>query len=282
MKMVDAVEALATDARARAAPPRRASNIGFISRGGPGSSTHDAVADAQQQPGRAAVRVVEHGRAARHHRLAPVDRRHAQPAPREPALDAGDDRRILVHRQAEHVGDDVAGQVVVGGAEAAGQDDEIGALERLAEEGRQIAAAIADDRLGAQRRCRAPASRVGEEQRVGVDPGRAEQLAADRDDLRRAQRRRSALMRTSPEAGRRRRAATRFAYTAAIASSAITPSPPCRRSRRPAGNGLITSKMRNSTNPASAVYSPTGMNASVISIPSTSSITIGPGSMPPK
>ena len=36
------------------------------------------------------------------------------------------------------------------------------------------------------------------------------------------------------------------------------------------------------TKPISAPDRPTGMKASVISMPTTSSITIGPGSMPPK
>ncbi len=48
-----------------------------------------------------------------------------------------------------------------------------------------------------------------------------------------------------------------------------------------AGKGLITSKIRKRTKPMSAALTPTGMNASVISIPTTSSRTIGPGSMPP-
>ena len=58
-----------------------------------------------------------------------------------------------------------------------------------------------------------------------------------------------------------------FAYIAAIASSAITPRPPCSLSNRRAGNGLITSKIRNSTKPISAPVRLTGMNASVISMP---------------
>ena len=49
-----------------------------------------------------------------------------------------------------------------------------------------------------------------------------------------------------------------------------------------AGYGLMTSSTRNSTNPASAPDHPTGMKASVTSMPRTSSITTGPGSVPPK
>ena len=140
------------------------------------------------------------------------------------------------------------------------------AIQRL--RGRSSArslAVVADDDLGAQLDAerRQP---LGNEQRVGVEPRRSEQLAADGDDLGGAQRR-APVMRSSRAAATSPRAATRFAYTAAIASSAITPRPPCSCSSRPAGYGLITSKMRKRTNPAIAPGQPTGMNASVISMP---------------
>ena len=165
----------------------------------------------EQQPRGAAVRVVEHGGAARHHRLAAVDRRHAQAALREARLDLGDDRRVLVQRQAEHLGDDVARQVVVGRPEPAGEDDEVGALERLPEDRRQIGAAIADDRLGAQ---------VDAERREAVRRGTANwcrsrvepsislptaMISAERSGAS------ELVMRTMPEAGTPRPRSARFA-----------------------------------------------------------------------
>ena len=73
-----------------------------------------------------------------------------------------------------------------------------------------------------------------------------------------------------------------YAYTPAIRSSLITPHPPGSASSELHGGGLITSNTRNRTNPTSAPVTDTGTNASVTSIPSTSSITTGPGSMWPK
>ncbi len=62
-----------------------------------------------------------------------------------------------------------------------------------------------------------------------------------------------------------------------MTSSLITPQPPCKASSRLQGGGLITSNTRNRTKPTSAPVNDTGISASVTSMPSTSSITTGPG-----
>jgi len=119
-----------------------------------GKQDHDPPAPLplviDKETGRGAVRVVEDDRAARHHRLAPVDLRHRQPAPLEAGADLLDDCRVLRHRQFHHLRHDVARQVVVGRAEAAGEHDHVGTLQRLPQHRREIGALVADDRLDAQ------------------------------------------------------------------------------------------------------------------------------------
>ena len=53
------------------------------------------------------------------------------PAPREALGDSGGDRRVLHQLQAERLGNDFTRQVVVGGAEPAGEHDEVGAPKRI-------------------------------------------------------------------------------------------------------------------------------------------------------
>src|SRR6185295_8150167 len=107
---------------------------------------------------------------------------------------------------------------------------------------------------------------VGDEQGVGVDAEGRQQLASNGDN-------------TSVHNNRSATRSTTLAYTAAMRSSAITPTPPGRCSRRLAGNGLMMSKMRKRKNPATAPFHPMGARNSVTSIPITSSITTGPGSV---
>src|SRR5262249_44547445 len=106
----------------------------------------------------------------------------------------------------------------------------------------------------------------GDVQGIGVGLERCEHLAPHRDNAR---------LHVRNQIPRRR---ARFAYTPAIASSAMIPRPPCRRSSRLAGYGLTMSAARNSRNAASAPLQPTGFMNNVIRIPTTSSITTEPGS----
>ena len=139
-------------------------------------------------PRRGAVAVVEHDAALDDERLAPVDRRHRDAAGREAGFEPGDDRRILDQRPADHAGDGIARHVVVGRAQAAGQDDQVGARQRVRDHAGQRVDAIADDVLGADADAE-PGQAVGDRQRVGVETRRDQQLAADRHDLGRRERR---------------------------------------------------------------------------------------------
>ena len=65
----------------------------------------------------------------------------------------------------------VARDVIVGGPEAADEDDQIRAAERAAENGGQVVGAIADDGLGAQRDAERTQP-IGNRERVGVEPVR--------------------------------------------------------------------------------------------------------------
>ena len=67
----------------------------------------------------------------------------------EAGLEPGDDRRILDQRPADDAGDRVARHVVVGRPEAAGQDDQVGARQRVRDDAGERVDAIADDVLGA-------------------------------------------------------------------------------------------------------------------------------------
>src|SRR5207247_1451313 len=191
------------------------------------------------------------------------------------------DRGVVhVEGHTEDASHGVAGDIVLGRTEAAGEHDEIGPLERSAELRRELVDIVAHDGLEAH----VVADGVqpfGDRKRVRVDAKRRQQLAADGDDAGTHGYRLTAypINRCRSASAPRSR---RLAYTAAIASSAMTPMPPGSRSRRFAGKGLMTSVARKRRKPATAPIQPTGFMNSVISMPSTSSITTAPGSTVPK
>ena len=139
-------------------------------------------------PRRGAVAVVQHDGVLDHERLAPVDRRHRDAARGEAGFEPGDDRRILNQRPPDRASDGLARHVVVGRAQAPGQHDQVGARQRVRDDAGQRVDAIADDVLGADADAE-PGQAVGDGQRVGVETRRHQQLAADRHDLRRRERR---------------------------------------------------------------------------------------------
>ncbi len=139
-------------------------------------------------PRRGAVDVVEHHAVLDDERLPPVDRRHRDAAGREAGFESGDDGGVLDQRPADHAGDGLARHVIVGRAQTAGQDDQVGARQRVRDDAGQRIDAIADDVLGADADAE-PGQAVGDRQRVGVETRRDQQLAADRHDLRRGERR---------------------------------------------------------------------------------------------
>ena len=86
-------------------------------------------------------------------------------------------------RAAKRVRHGVARQVILGGTQAAAQNDNIGLAQRFAHGRTQSRAIIAYDQL-AQHFHPERVELIGEEQGVGVDAPRSEQLRADGDDFR--------------------------------------------------------------------------------------------------
>ena len=87
-----------------------------------------------------------------------------------------------LERHAHHLGDGLAGDVVLGGAEAAAHDDGIGAVERLAERRDDAVVVVADLRL-AQVLDAAEGELLADPRRVRVDDLPEQQLGADGDHL---------------------------------------------------------------------------------------------------
>ena len=87
-----------------------------------------------------------------------------------------------MEREVEGVGDALAGEVVFGGAEAAGEDDDVGAAEGDADGGGEVVAVVADDGLEGDGDAEVVEA-GGEVERVGVLAMRREHLGADGDDF---------------------------------------------------------------------------------------------------
>ena len=155
-------------ARAPSAPAHSALSIGCSSRGGPGSSTTTLRSMFDELTRGRPVRIVEDRRASQNLRLPAVDVRHLQSASRKPLLDAGRNRWILDERHTKHLGDRLARQIVVCRTEAAGQDEEIAAIERLPAQAGDARPLVAHHglrpQLDAQRR-----EAIGDEKRIRVE-----------------------------------------------------------------------------------------------------------------
>ncbi len=135
----------------------------------------------QPEPGGGAVRVREHRRAARHHRLAPVDLRHRHPAPLEAVADAIDDRFVEVERNLKQPRDGGSRDVVLGGAEPAGHHDQVGPSECRPQQLGELLDVVAGDQLEPH----VDADFVeplGDEQRIRIDAEGRQHLRADGDD----------------------------------------------------------------------------------------------------
>src|SRR4030095_4269457 len=158
------------------------------------------------------------------------------------------------------------------------EDQQIDTSEQRRDDVREFVARVADHGLGDDIDAET-IELFGDVQRVGVNFRRREHLAADGHDRRPPQVRHD----TQPAgASAIRILITPFPYNAAIPSSAMMPRPPCSLSKRPDGHGLTTSSALNTMKPTNAPIALTGRSANVINIPTTSSSTIGPGSVPPK
>ena len=90
---------------------------------------------------------------------------------------------VALQGERERLGGGFAGQVVFGGAQAAHQDDDVGAAQRGSNGIHQILAAVADDGLEGNRDANL-VELLGQVERVGVLPVRGEHLRADGDDFR--------------------------------------------------------------------------------------------------
>jgi len=87
-----------------------------------------------------------------------------------------------VELDAERVGDAVAREVVFGGTESAGGDDDVSAGERDADGGGEVRGVVAEDGLEGDGNTERVET-VGEEERVGVGAVRRQHLGADGDDF---------------------------------------------------------------------------------------------------
>ncbi len=94
----------------------------------------------------------------------------------------GEDAGVGVELEAEGGGDGFAGEVVFGGAEAAGEEDDVSALEGDAGGGGEVRERVADDGFEGDGDAEVVELR-GEEEGVGVLPEGREHLGAGSDDF---------------------------------------------------------------------------------------------------
>src|SRR6185369_5315099 len=254
--------------------------------GGTGQQQHEAIVMIDPQPGGAPFRIRYHAPAKRDHRLPPVAFRHwhRQVAARKASAQMGGDRLVFSKGAIQDGRNGLPRQIVVGRSKPATENNEICTSKKRSEDMLELCSLVTDDGL----RLHVDAQDVelfSDEERVRIDLCRRQQLAADSNDGGRDDgpwpRRRCHESHPAGAMATSKRM-IRLPYIAAIASSAITPRPPCSASKRLAGHGLITSRRRNSRKPAMAPGRLTGMSANVINIPTTSSRITGAGSTPPK
>ena len=100
----------------------------------------------------------------------------------EAFVERGEDGVVGVELDAERGGDGFAGEVVFGGAEAAGEDDDVGAGERDASGAGEVREVVADDGLEGDRDAEVVEA-VGEVEGVGVLAEGRQHLGAGGDDF---------------------------------------------------------------------------------------------------
>ena len=159
------------------------STIGFSSAGGPGSRSSTCPSCSSHSPGAVPYRVGQHVGALGHHRLPPVDLGHPRPARREALPDHVDELRLLAQRAPRDGRDGLARQVVVGRAEPPAHHHEVGARQRRAQDRLEVGGPVSDDGLGPDLDA-VLVQPLRDEERIGVEPRRHQQFAADGDDLR--------------------------------------------------------------------------------------------------
>ncbi len=163
-----------------------ASKSGLSSLGGPGSRMtilrRPLTVRVEELAGGAAVGVVEDLGAFEHVGLLGVVGRHDDAAGGEALVEAGEEIGVAMEREAEGGGDGLAGEVVLGGAEAAGEEDDVGAVEGGAGGVGEVLEVVADDGFEGDGDAEVVET-GGEVERVGVLPVGGEHLGAGGDDF---------------------------------------------------------------------------------------------------
>ena len=114
--------------------------------------------------------------------LALVDLRHLAPGPRETAFQRLGDLRMKDELAAQRLGHGFARDVVFGGAQAAGENHDFRARQRLADGGGETIAVVADHALGDYFDAQV-VQLAGDIERVGIDALGRQHLGADRNDF---------------------------------------------------------------------------------------------------
>jgi hypothetical protein len=107
---------------------------------------------------------------------------HGDVAGGEAGLEGGEYGGVAVEGEVEDLGEALAGEVVFSGAEAAGEENDVGAAEGDADGAGEVAAVVADDGLEGDRDAEVVEA-GGEVEGVGVLAMRGEHLGADGDDF---------------------------------------------------------------------------------------------------
>jgi len=138
--------------------------------------------EVEKLAGSAAVDVVEDLGAFDDVGLPGVVGRHGDAAGGEALVEAGEQLGAAMQWAAEGGGDGLAGEVVLGGAEASHKDDDIGTRERNASNVHQVTSAIAHNGFETYFHAE-PVQLRGKEERVRVLAERSQQFRSDGDDL---------------------------------------------------------------------------------------------------
>ena len=136
----------------------------------------------QIRPGRGAGRLRDDGGPLRHVGLARVVVRHGATAGLEEGGDEVDDRLVAHERHVHHLGDGLAGDVVLGRAEPAAHDDAVAAGQRRAQ-GQDDAVVVVAHGLVEVRGHAVGGQVLAQPGGVGVGDLAEQQLGADRHDL---------------------------------------------------------------------------------------------------
>ena len=137
---------------------------------------------AEELPRCAAVLVFEQDGAFEDVGLLGVVGRHGDAALGEAALKSDEGGVVAAHADAESGGGGLAGEIVLGGAEAAGEEDEVGAGERHAGGAGEVLERVADDGFEGDLNAKVVQLR-GEVEGVGVLAKGCQHLRADGDDF---------------------------------------------------------------------------------------------------